>query len=186
MKKTLCRCWPCPSRYGKTSCLFVDHHHIFLSSVSIPGSFGPSLKCMAELGVAAAILQIVQLTAQVALKTNIASKLKNAPQIIGRNLGSVRDFIYMLHALESALKVESVDPSCIRNVLSDESRGYIYGLLQRCNEEASFCNSLLSPMIPQDGKMLKEAWKRVLSIKREEDIIQRLRHLDSLRSQISL
>ena len=142
---------------------------------------------MAELGVAAAILQIAQLTVQVAFKTNsIASKLKHAPRVINNNLRSVHDFIYMLQALESALKVDSVEQPRIRDVLTDESRGYVQELLQRCNEEAKSCDSLLLPIVPQQGRTWKEAWKRILSVKREEDITQRLKNLDSLRSQLSI
>ena len=142
---------------------------------------------MAELGVAAAILQIAQLTVQVALKANsIASKLKYAPRVINSNLRSVHDFIHKLQALESALKDDSVDQPRIRNVLTDESRDYVQKLLQRCNEEAKSCDSLLLPIVPQQGRTWKEAWKRILSIKREEDITQGLKNLDSLRSQLSI
>ena len=98
---------------------------------------------MAELGVAAAILQIAQLTGQVALKTNsLAHKLRHAPRTIKSNLRFVNDFTFMLHALESAFKVDSVDRSCIRDVLSDESQDYVQELLQRCNEEVTSCDSL--------------------------------------------
>lgn len=142
---------------------------------------------MAELGVAAAILQIAQLTGQVALKTNsLAHKLRHAPRTIKSNLRSVNDFTFMLHALESAFKADSVDRSCIRDVLSDESREYVQELLQRCNEEVTSCDSLLLPIVPQDGQMWRETWKRIISIKREEEVNQRLKTLDSLRSQLSI
>ncbi len=123
---------------------------------------------MAELGAAVAILQIAQLLGQIALKTHsIANKLKHAPRVIKSNLNFVNDFTYMLRALESALGVESVDRPGIRDILSNESRGYVQELLQRCNDEATSCDTLLLPMVPQDGKAWRESWKRILSIKRE-------------------
>ena len=65
---------------------------------------------MADLALAFTFLLIVQLTFQAALKPKKnARKLKHAPQNIKRNYRSIYDFTQILHALESALKVESVD-----------------------------------------------------------------------------
>ena len=72
--------------------------------------------------------------------------------------------IYM--PLKPALKVEHVDRSCPRNVLSDESRGYVQELLQRCGEEATSYDALLLPIVLQDGNIRTDSWKKILSIKK--------------------
>lgn len=142
---------------------------------------------MAELGAIAAALQIAQLAAAVALKANsIYSKIEHAPRVIKSHLHSVGNFISMLKVLESALKIVSVDQPCIGDVLSTESQNSITQLLQYCNEEANSCNTILQQVEPQNGNKLKEAWKKLLSMKMGEEIEQRLNKLDSLQSQLSL
>jgi len=142
---------------------------------------------MAELGIAAAVLQIVQLAGVVALKTNsISGKLRHAPQVIKGHLHSVNDFTCTLRALEHALEVESVDQPCLRHILCDESLSSIEELLQRCDEEASACDAILQAVAPQGGTKFREVLKRISSIQKEEDISQRLKTLDSLKSQLSI
>ena len=55
-----------------------------------------------------------------------------------------------------------------------------------CNDEANSCITILRPLEPQDGHKLKGAWKKLLSIKKSEEIEQRLKNIDSLQSQLSL
>ena len=142
---------------------------------------------MAELGIVAAALQIAQFAGAVALKANsIYFKLEHAPRVIKSHLHSVRHFASVLEALHAALENASVDQPCIRDILSAESRASITQLLQSCNEEASSCITILQPLEPQDGHKLKGAWKKLLSIKKGEEIEQRLKNLDSLQSQLSL
>ena len=142
---------------------------------------------MAELGIVAAALQIAQLAGTVALKANsIHSKLEHAPRVIKSHLHSVSNFSSMLEALKSALEVASIDEPCIRDILSAKSRISITELLHYCNEEANSCNAILEPLESRDGHKLKGAWKKLLSIKKGEEIEQRLTKLDSLQSQLSL
>ena len=142
---------------------------------------------MAELGAVAAALQIAQLAGAVALKANsIYSKIEHAPRVIKSHAHSVSNFISILKVLESALEIVSVDQPCVGDVLSTESLTSITQLLRYCNEEADSCNAILKVVEPQNGKKLKEAWKKLLSMKMEEEIEQRLKKLDSLQSQLSL
>ena len=142
---------------------------------------------MGELGAVAAALQIAQLAGAVALKANsIYSKIEHAPRVIQSHLHSVSNFISILEALESALRVVSVDQPCIGDVLSTKSQTSITQLLHYCNEEANSCNKILRVVEPQKGNKLKEAWKKLLSMKMEEEIEQRLDKLESLQSQLSL
>lgn len=139
------------------------------------------------MAVAAAVLQIAQLAGVVALKTtNISKRLKHAQQVIDSNLRFVNDFTCIFYALKSALEIDSGDSSCIRDVLSDESRTSIEELLRRCDEQANSCGEILRSIVPQDKNKLRETWKRVMSIKIEEEINQRLKNLDSLRLQLSI
>ena len=142
---------------------------------------------MAELGIVAAALQIAQLAGAVALKAHsICNKLEHAPRVVKSHLHSVRSFTFILNALRSALEIVSVDQPCIRDILSTESQASITQLLQYCDEEANSCNAILQPLVPQDEKKLKGAWKRLLSIKMAEEIERHLKNLDSLQSQLSL
>ena len=135
---------------------------------------------MAVLALAATIVPLVQLSFQAALKLkNIARKLRHAPQNLRRNYRSTDGF-YMLHALKSALKVESVDL-----LHSDKDRDYNEDLLQRCNKQASSCYSLLLRVMPQGGRVRVGFRKRFLFIMKEEDFPERLNNLDDLRSDLN-
>lgn len=140
---------------------------------------------MAEIGAAASVLQIIQLAATITLKTSILySKFKHAPRAIKNHLCYIEGFNRILCALKATL--ERSDPPCLRDVISVESRAAIQRLLQRCEQEVNSCNVLLKSFLPNDEAKWKETWKRLSSIRKEEEIQTQLQYLDSLRSEVSL
>lgn len=141
---------------------------------------------MAEvLGIAAAILQIVELTTSVAWKTRtLARKLKHAPRRIISHLHAVEALNRIICALNSAL--ERTDSPCIRDVLSNESQVTVKELLDHCEEKVKSCDTILNSVLPKDESTWKNAWKRFASVKKEEEIKEELRCPELLRSELSI
>jgi hypothetical protein len=142
---------------------------------------------MAEaLGIAAAIVQLIDLGGRVLIiSTRLCSDLKNVPGKIVTINRDIRHFIELLHLLELDLGIGG-SSTAILGSPSAESLHIVARVLNEAIREAEELATLLQEISTPQSSRIKKAWNTIVSVKREGEITDRCRRLESLKSSLQL
>lgn len=136
----------------------------------------------AELGVAAASLQIIELFGKSAIRSaQLYKRLRNAPTEISQNVQSLEDFRNLCASYKHAL---SENPTVIDPATPDAN--HIKTLLERADTELQALDSILSALSsqPTDGR-LQSLSKAAKTVHKDRTINTRLANLNNLRDKIN-
>ncbi len=144
---------------------------------------------MAEVALAAAIVQFADV-GWLACKgvSRLYSELENAPvklRIACQNLKQLLDLVRNLRSDLTALQAGAQSPfdACISPTNFSEA----VELVQSCTRTATELEQKLDTLQPKgQDHLLKRAWRAVVTVKRESEILEDFRHLESLKSSLLL
>jgi hypothetical protein len=144
---------------------------------------------MAEVaGVVASIVQLIDIGGRVVIKlSRFCSDLQKVPHKIKRAKHQVDQLLSLLRCINSDLTAsDQGDASSLAGLRSPNHLHFATHLVEDALHQAEELANILDDLAPRKDSLFNRGWRALVSLKKEEDIVERCSRLETLKSDLQM
>ena len=145
------------------------------------------------IGVAAAAAQFTQVGCSVLLlASTLCSRFQNAPQCLQRALDQIQLLLHLAELISKQNAAQGPAENAFTSPQSPprdglSSSSWLETVWKNCTTEAKSLENVINSMLREKGDSnARRVWKKILTVKREESILQSMNEIERYKSMLNL